>query len=227
MLTFYYHPLSPIARQVWIALLERQIPFEPALVDLRGDQHQPDYLALNPFHHVPVIVDGGFRVLESLAILDYLEAAYAQSPLSPGQPHELAKMRMVQLVTMHELTPKLPALLMASQSADPEEGTMAHLAAALGFLTEHLGTNPYCGGETLSLADIPAGSILSVVKRFGVDLRDYPSLVEWHDRLMVRPAWQQTHPNEASFESWKRWMTLMVKRHQRNQGRKAKANVTK
>jgi glutathione S-transferase len=223
MLTFYYHPLSPVARQVWIALLERQIPFEPVLVDLRGEQHQPDYLALNPFHHVPVIVDDGFRVLESLAILDYLEKAYPQLPLTPGHPHELAKMRMVQLVTMHELTPKLPALLVASQSADPEEGVMAHLTSVLGFLTEQLDTNPYFGGETLSLADVTAGSILPVVRRFGVDLSDYPSLIEWHDRLTTRPAWQQTHPDEASFESWKRWMTPMVKRHQRNQGRKAAA----
>ena len=75
MLTFYYHPLRPLLEQVWIALLERRIPFEPALVDLRGEQHQPDFLALNPFHHVPVIVDDGFRVVESLAILDYLEKA--------------------------------------------------------------------------------------------------------------------------------------------------------
>ena len=116
-------------------------------MDLRGEQHQPDFLALNPFHHVPVIVDDGFRVLESLAILDYLEKAYPQSPLTPGHRHEMAKMRMVQLVTMHELMPKLPALLMASQSTDPEEGTMAHLAAVLGFLTEQLDTNPYFGGR--------------------------------------------------------------------------------
>ncbi len=36
MLTFYYHPLSPVARRVWLALLEKEIPFEPKLVNLTG-----------------------------------------------------------------------------------------------------------------------------------------------------------------------------------------------
>ena len=44
---------------------------------------------------------------------------------------------------------------------------MAHLAAVLGFLTEAVGHEPLLwGGETLSLADVTAGSILPVVKRF-------------------------------------------------------------
>ncbi len=77
MLKFYYHPLSPIARRVWLALLEKKIPFESFIVDLKNDeQHHPNYLQLNPFHHVPVIIDDNFRLIESLAILDYLESKY-------------------------------------------------------------------------------------------------------------------------------------------------------
>jgi glutathione S-transferase len=53
MLTFYYHPLSPIARRVWICLLEKQIPFESKIVQLQHkEQFEPEFLALNPFHHV-------------------------------------------------------------------------------------------------------------------------------------------------------------------------------
>jgi glutathione S-transferase len=98
MIEFYYNPLSPITRRVWIALLEKQLEFEPRLVNLNGDQFEPDYLALNPFHHVPVIVDGNFRVLESIAILDYLEAKYPNPSLSPTDAETLAKVRMVQMV---------------------------------------------------------------------------------------------------------------------------------
>lgn len=57
MLTFYYHPLSPVARRVWLFLLEKEIPFHPVVVDLRQEQFTPEFLTLNPFHHVPVIVD--------------------------------------------------------------------------------------------------------------------------------------------------------------------------
>ena len=72
MLKFYYHPLSPLSRRVWIALLEKEISFTPVIINLQdGEQFKRDFLAINPFHHVPVIIDDGLRIIESLAILDY------------------------------------------------------------------------------------------------------------------------------------------------------------
>ncbi|MEL6439584.1 MAG: glutathione S-transferase family protein [Cyanobacteria bacterium J06621_8] len=95
MLQFYYHPLSPLSRRVWIALLEKEIPFTPIIINLQDrEQFKPEFLALNPFHHVPVIVDQGLRVIESLAILDYLESKYPQHSLLPNDSSQLAKVRM-------------------------------------------------------------------------------------------------------------------------------------
>lgn len=51
MLKFYYSSLSPNARRVWLTLLEKGIPFEPVLLNLDGDQFQPEFVAINPFHH--------------------------------------------------------------------------------------------------------------------------------------------------------------------------------
>ena len=48
MLTFYYHPLSPIARLVWLALLEKDIPFTPVIIDLSSrEQFQPNFRVYN------------------------------------------------------------------------------------------------------------------------------------------------------------------------------------
>jgi glutathione S-transferase len=69
MLKFYYSRLSINARRVWVTLLEKQLEFEPILLKLNGDQFQPDFLKLNSFHHIPVLVDGDLRIFESLAIL--------------------------------------------------------------------------------------------------------------------------------------------------------------
>ncbi len=99
MLTFYYNPLWPNARRVWLTLLEKGIQFEPILLNLNGDQLQPEYQEINPFHHIPVIVDDGFRVVESLAILDYLEAKYPTPAMLPTEAKALATVRMVQMVT--------------------------------------------------------------------------------------------------------------------------------
>lgn len=53
MPTLYYSPLSPNARRVWLALLEKQIEFTPVALKLNGDQRTEDFLRINPFHQVP------------------------------------------------------------------------------------------------------------------------------------------------------------------------------
>ncbi len=103
MLTFYYNPVSANARRVWVALLEKQIPFEPVLVNLDGDQFNRNFTAVNSLQRVPVIADNGFRVIESLAILDYLEAKYPTRSLMPSNPEDIATVRMVEMVAVSEL----------------------------------------------------------------------------------------------------------------------------
>lgn len=218
MLTFYYHPLSPIARRVWLALLEKALPFEPVSVNLTGEQLKPEFLDLNPFHHVPVLVDGDLRILESLAILDYLDARYPTPSLTPQDPGAIAHMRMVQMVTVNELTPKLPALVLASDDR-PDAALTQHMETVLGFLNQQLGAAAFFGGEHLSLADITAGAAFPLLKRLGVAWQDYPAIAAWFERMMARPAWQQTEPDDAAFATWKRWVTLRIRRRQRQLAR--------
>ncbi|MBD2180730.1 glutathione S-transferase family protein [Planktothrix sp. FACHB-1375] len=99
MLKLYHTPISPNSRRVWITLLEKQIPFELLKMELNGDQLQPDFLALNPFHHIPVLVDDDFTIVESLAILDYLEVKYPAPAMLPTDAKALATVRMVEMVT--------------------------------------------------------------------------------------------------------------------------------
>ncbi|WP_229639286.1 glutathione S-transferase family protein [Waterburya agarophytonicola] len=101
MLKFYYSRLSINARRVWVTLLEKNLEFESIILKLNGDQFQPDFLALNPFHHIPVLVDGDFKVFESLAILDYLEAKYPSPSFMPTSPEDIATVRMQELITIN------------------------------------------------------------------------------------------------------------------------------
>jgi glutathione S-transferase len=215
MLTFYYHPLSPIARRVWLALLEKAIPFEPVLVDLKARENlQSHYLALNPFHHVPVVVDGDTQILESFAILDYLEAKFPEPPLSSRDPIAISQMKMVQQVTANELFPQLPHLVTAApETMGPTD--LPHVHTVLTFFTAQLGAATYFGGDHLDLADITAGAVIPLMVQLGFSLRDYPELAAWCDRLTVRPAWQHTTPTNSDLEAWRRWIALMIKRKQR------------
>ncbi|MGD1951316.1 MAG: glutathione S-transferase family protein [Leptolyngbyaceae cyanobacterium] len=221
MLTFYYHPLSPISRRVWLALLEKEIPFEPTIVDLSSrQQFQPDFLALNPFHHVPIIVEDGFRVIESIAILDYIERQYPHPSLMSAENQEQTTMRMTQMVTVNELVPKLPKLINASEFPLTND-VSTQLSTALTFLNDGLSNRVYFGGEHLNLADIVVGSTVPLFCRLGLDISAYPSLHNWCSEITDRPAWQITEPSDADFDAWKsllqRWIRIASKRQQRKQ----------
>jgi glutathione S-transferase len=214
MLKFYYHPLSPIARRVWIALLEKEISFDPIVVNLRDSQQfEKDFLAISPFHHVPAVVHGDVRLIESIAILDYLELEFPQVSLWPEGGAAIAQMRMVQMVSTNELLPKLIAVVAAADQPLPLD-VESHLEVCLSYLNQQLGEQDYFGGDRLNLADIVAGSTVPLFSRLGVSLQPYAALQGWCDRLSNRSAWQLTHPSDPDFAQWKRWIQLQIKRRQ-------------
>ncbi|BAZ48000.1 glutathione S-transferase [Nostoc sp. NIES-4103] len=222
MLKFYYNPLSPNVRRVWLTLLEKEIPFETVLVKLDGDQLQPDFLEINPFHHIPVVVDDGFRVVESLAILDYLESKYPTPAMLPTDPQQLATVRMVQMVTANELFPKVISLIYESEDSPQFAEAKQHVDQVLKFFTVALGTGTFFGSEQLTLADIVAGALIPLLPRLGINLNDYPELKAWSERLMQRPAWQKTELSAENFEQFKRRVKVLVKlnRHKLNRANK-------
>src|SRR5690242_99180 len=72
MIKFYYSG-APNPMKVALMLEETGLDYEPVPVDTRkGEQHKPDYLAINPNAKVPAIVDGDVKVFDSSAILMYL-----------------------------------------------------------------------------------------------------------------------------------------------------------
>ena len=219
MLKFYSNPLSTNARRVWIALLEKEIEFELVSLKLNGDQFQPDFLAISPFHHVPVVADGDFHVIETLAILDYLEAKYPAIALLPQNARDLAIVRMVQTVTVNELTPALSPFVRKSfgGAGDPEKLEKAgqQVATVLSFFEELLGDRPFFGSSSaITLADVVAGVSVIWLPELGLSLEEYPKLQAWCDRLNSRPSWQQTQASPELVEAFKAQMKQLMKPQQ-------------
>jgi glutathione S-transferase len=223
MLKLYYARPSIYARPVWLALLEKQLPFELIPVDLSGEQFQPEFLALNPFSHIPVLLDGEFRIIESLAILDYLEARYPERSLLPNGAVATAKAKMAQMVALNELLPALFKLLVnAKQSSDLEYARLQAINA-LNFLENLLGDSPYFAGDRLTLAEIVAGTIVGKISDIAAPLTDYPRLRHWSERLLARPTWQQIELTPEEWNNHKRRMRVIPKiwQHRRRQRMKA------
>lgn len=216
MLTFYYHPLSGNARRVWIALLEKQIPFEAIELKLDGDQLAPEFTAVNPLQRVPAIVDEGVRVIESLAILDYLEAKYPNPSLMPTEAQAIAQVRMAEMVAVCDLQPLVMPLMQQAMeiSVDSEKIQFAHerIGKILSFFESQLSEGAsFLVGSNLTLADIVAGTMVISLPFFGFRLNDYPKVQYWLLQLDQRPSWQQTAPTQAAIEGAKPLVQRQIK----------------
>ena len=218
MLKFYYNPLSPLSRRVWIALLEKEISFRPITINLKeGEQFKPEFLKINPFHHVPVIIDYGLRVIESSAILDYLESKYPQPSLLPKDADRLAKVKMAQMVTINELSSLVIPLIGEPKDSSQRGRANRKIKRILKFLTELLGDGNYFGGDSISLGDVVAGNSIILIDKLGFNLSQFEELSCWCDRLMQREVWQQTQPNDEQVAMFKQTVLKLIE----SQGKKA------
>lgn len=198
----YHNPISPNSRRVWITLMEKGLSFEEVEVNyLDGEQFKPEFLAISPFHHIPALVDDGFNIVESLAILDYLEARYPAPAMLPTDTKDMGIVRMVQLATVNELMPAiipLTPVMLDLPGADPEkiEISKQKISTILKFFEGLLDNRPFFGSESITLAEPVAGTIVPWLPGGGVSLSEYPKLSAWCVRLTARPAWQKTQTPE-------------------------------
>src|ERR1700675_3111887 len=94
-LDFYHGHGSPFSWRVWLALEMKQVPYNLKILSFQAnDTTKPEFVALNPRHTVPTIVDDGHVLWESLAILEYLEERFTSGPkLYPGDVKARARIR--------------------------------------------------------------------------------------------------------------------------------------
>ncbi len=103
MLTLYSYWRSSAAYRVRITLNLKGLAYQQVPVHLvkdGGQQHSADYLALNPQGLLPLLVDagnGGVRIAQSLAILEYLDEVFPVPALLPADPAQRAQVRALAL----------------------------------------------------------------------------------------------------------------------------------
>jgi glutathione S-transferase len=211
MIKLYQTSISFNSRRVWITLLEKGLHFETVEMQLNGQQFQPEFLALNPFHHIPVLVDGDVHIIESLAILDYLEAKYPQPSMLPTDPLDLAKVRMVEMTTVNELAPAFNPLfpkILGLGDGDPVQVAEAlqKIATVLQFFEGLLDARPFFGSDTVTLAEPVAGTVLANLEFADIALNGFPKLSAWLDRLMLRPWWLETKATDEQMADLRKRM---------------------
>jgi glutathione S-transferase len=181
VITLYNAARCPYAARARIVLAEKGIEVEVVEIDLSD---RPAWLyEKNPAGRVPVIEEDGGRPLpESVVIMEFLEERYPEPPLLPPDHADRAAVRCL-IFRDDQLTDPYYAFRRG------EEGAREELDAVLGRLDAMLTEQPYLGGAEYGLADIAyVPWLLRARDMLGVELDDFPALVDWLGRLEQRPA---------------------------------------
>lgn len=196
MMKLYTFPLSTNGRKAHMALEEVQATYELVKVDLmKGEQKNPDYLKLNPNGKVPVLVDDGVTIWESVAILLYLADKFPAAKLLPA--HHADRARAFQWLIWQPTTFGMPAATLFRQFRfTPEDkrdqkvidSAKADVSKNNEMLAGGLQGRDYLGG-TFSIADIALVPYLYILAELSIALP--PAVDAYYKRLAVRPSWEK------------------------------------
>ena len=180
---------------------------EERQVDLRkGQQHDPAFRVINPQGAIPaLILDNGRTLVQSMAIMEYLEEAFPTPPLLPADAADRARVRALAQMAVADghplVTPRVRAYL---------EGELGHseaqyiawsrhfmgsaLAAMEGHLTRDAQTGIFCHGDRPTLADVCLVSQVVGLSYFGGTADVFPIVQRINSACMQIDAFQRAHP---------------------------------
>jgi glutathione S-transferase len=208
-LTLYSGSGSPFAWRVHLALEHKALTYELRMLSFSArDTRKPEFIALNPRHQVPVLVDGDFVLYESNAIVEYLDEAYPGrgAPLFPGDVRQRALVRrLIEEVDNYYYEATSQVLTQAFWKKPDEreadkiaEGRKAVVEESALFTQAMRGD--YLAGQ-LSAADFALYPLVASLWRAEMKLPELdaagmvsPQLLAWKARIEALPYFDRTFP---------------------------------
>jgi maleylacetoacetate isomerase len=199
----YWRSTSSFRLRIALALkglTPEQVPIH--LVRNGGEQNAPDFRRRNPQGRVPILVlDDEQVLLQSPAIIEYLEEVYPDPPLLPDDPVMRARVRGVAAVIgcdVHPLHNAAPLAMLRRDLGIAEDGVKAWIHRWIGdglaTVEALLGDDGWCFGAQPGLADVYLVAQLYAARRFEVPLERCPRILRVEALAAAHPAFQAAHP---------------------------------
>jgi len=198
---------SSAAFRVRIALNLKGLAYEDAFIHLRrSEQSGEDYLLVNPQGLVPTLEIDGQTLIQSMAIVEYLDETHPQPALLPLDPVGRARVRALAAIVSCDIHPinNLRVLRYLARSLGHDQPTIEtwyNHWIATGFkaferlLVEDRRTGEFCDGNRPGLADIALVPQVVNSERYQLDLSPYPTLARIYANCMKLDAFAAAHPN--------------------------------
>ena len=198
----YSYFRSSAAYRVRIALNLKKIDHELAIVNLlKSEQLEEGYLTLNPQGLLPALETDEGVLGQSLAILEWLDETYPQSPLISGSAWQKAQIRNLSFAIACDIHPmnNLRVLKYLSNELkvdDDAKNTWYKHWVEVGFdkIEILLGDDDYCVGNKPSLADVCLVPQVFNAIRFNVDMSRYPKIAAIYERSNKLDAFNDAAP---------------------------------
>ena len=202
----YMVPLAPNPTKVMLYIAEREnmgleMNIEQIVVNtVKGRHKEPEHIARNPFGTVPAFeLEDGTHLVESLAIIQYLEHKFPEHRLLTGTPEDIGRALDVERIVDLRLSGPMGGYGHAVNSPlgyPKDEEKAAQLEAAMQAPLDHLESllsdgRPLLLGDNVSIADCTLQASLQFVRYVECDVfGDRPLLRAWDERYRERPAAQ-------------------------------------
>jgi len=198
---------SSAAYRVRIALNLKNITCDTALVNLQaGDQSSPAYRAINPQGRVPALETEDHILVQSLAIIEYLDETFPGPSLVPSEPLARARVRGISHIIACDIHPlnNLAVLnyLKDELAIDEDKRTRWYQYwVEQGFdgveplLANSSDTGNFCHGNSPGLADICLVPQVFNAQHFDCDLSPYPTIGRIYDSCMALDAFDKAQPS--------------------------------
>lgn len=202
----YYRSTSSYRVRIALALKGLDVNAIPVnLIRDGGEHRKPDYLAINPQGRVPALrLDANEVIIQSMAIIEYLEERLPTPALLPADLLERARHREVAALIGCDIHPlHNVAVLNRLRGLGHDEGDVT---AWIGhWITEGftavealIGDEGFCFGA-VGLADVYLLPQLYAARRFNIDLSAFPRICRVEALALQHPAFQKAHP-DAQFD---------------------------
>lgn len=186
----YFHPLSGHAHRARLFLSLLGQPFELIEVDLaKGEHKQPEFLKLNGFGQVPVLVDGETVIADSNAILVYVARKFGKTDWLPEDAVGGAKVQRWLSVAAGQLAfgPAAARLITVFGAKFNADEVIARAHALYNVLDGELAARKWLAADHITVADVAIYSYTARAPEGNIDLSAYPNVRAWLERIEKLP----------------------------------------
>ncbi len=206
MYKFYNNPMSQHSRRVQVLLEAAEIDHEAILIGFDDGEYMSEaYLAINPNHQVPTLVDGDIKIHESNAIMRYLCKKHGLEDWYPSAPEKLALVEQWLDWGQCRLSPAVVNIVLFTvfmpelnnqEAIQSGHETMKELTP---ILEAGLEGKDYLADDKPTIADLAVASNITHLALANA-MPSAPNISAWIDRMCAIPTFQALTPQMTAAE---------------------------